>query len=165
MDHSPATDPALPGHPSPSTDALAAARRRRAELKETLSELEHALAAPAPGRADVWGERVRAAVDRLSADLDRHIALTEGADGLYQDVLAQAPRLATAIAKLEGEHVVLVTAVKDALAQLDSGADGEEWVSHVRDKVTSLIVLFSRHRQRGADLVYEAYETDIGGAG
>lgn len=152
-----------PGHEAP--EALAAARRRRAELAATLAETEQALAAPAPGRVGAWGDRVRTAVEHLSVDLSRHIELTEGPDGLYQDVMTQAPRLAHMIVKLEGEHVVLVGAVQDALRLLDAGPEGENWVAEMRDMLTSLLVLFTRHRQRGADLVYEAYDTDIGGGG
>jgi hypothetical protein len=36
-------------------------------------------------------------------------------------------------------------------------------VEAVRELAIALLAKLSRHRQRGADLVYEAYQTDIGG--
>ena len=41
--------------------------------------------------------------------------------------------------------------------------DDPEWVERLRSVLTSLLVALARHRQRGADLVYEAYAVDIGG--
>jgi hypothetical protein len=40
--------------------------------------------------------------------------------------------------------------------------DGDE-VTRARELGTELLGSIVRHRQRGADLVYEAYEVDIGG--
>jgi hypothetical protein len=36
-------------------------------------------------------------------------------------------------------------------------------VEAIRDLGTTLLGHLARHRQRGADLVYEAYQADIGG--
>ena len=41
----------------------------------------------------------------------------------------------------------------------------EEWVEAMRDRLLALLGTLARHRQRGADLVYEAYAVDIGGTG
>jgi hypothetical protein len=40
-------------------------------------------------------------------------------------------------------------------------SDGD--VDHVRELGTTLLGALVRHRQRGADLVFEAYQVDIGG--
>ena len=42
-------------------------------------------------------------------------------------------------------------------------AGGADDVAGAREAVLGLLGAFARHRQLGADLVYEAYETDIGG--
>jgi hypothetical protein len=34
-----------------------------------------------------------------------------------------------------------------------------------REEVTTLMGQLVRHRQKGADLVYEAYDVDLGGSG
>jgi hypothetical protein len=73
---------------------LADLRRRRAELRDSMDALERALSSPAPpGLAAHWGERVHAALLELSGDFREHLAVTEGPDGLYQDLSHRAPRL------------------------------------------------------------------------
>ena len=42
-------------------------------------------------------------------------------------------------------------------------SESKEDVDGVRRLGTALLGLLVRHRQRGSDLVYEAYELDIGG--
>ncbi len=61
-------------------------RRRRAELRESMSALELALARPAPGGQARWAERVRVALVELSADFREHIDITEDPEGLYGEL-------------------------------------------------------------------------------
>ena len=42
-------------------------------------------------------------------------------------------------------------------------SDADAWVESIRDAAITLMGLLVRHRQRGADLVYEAYDVEIGG--
>jgi len=138
-------------------------RRRRAELRDALGALEQAMAAPASGRASAWGGRVQAALVELAADLREHIALTEGPDGLHEDVVANAPRLSNAVARLGREHTALTRLVADLLRRVDGQPVTDGDVDAVRDLGTILLGALVRHRQRGADLVYEAYQADLGG--
>lgn len=141
---------------------LEALRRHRAELRESMSALEQALAAPAPGRFAIWAERVHVALVEVSGDFREHINITEGADGLYRQILASAPRLSNAVDRLTREHAQIGGAVDDLLARL-SGPDIEDDVDSIRELGTTLLGRLVRHRQRGSDLLYEAYESDIGG--
>jgi hypothetical protein len=136
-------------------------RRRRAELRESMSALELALAGPVPSGHVRWAERVHVALVELSADFREHIAITEGPDGLYIDLLATAPRLSDAVARLTQEHGQITDLVEDVLAR--TSAPGSEDVAEIRDLGTTLLGLLVSHRQRGSDLVYEAYEFDVGG--
>jgi hypothetical protein len=147
--------------PRPDQD-LRTVRQRRAELRESMSALERALAAPVPGRAAAWTERVREALLALSADLRVHVEITEGPDGLYRGVLATAPRLSNAVNRLSREHGRLQELIDDLLGRVrePAAADG---AAVTRERGTALLAQLIRHRQRGADLVYEAYATDIGG--
>jgi Hemerythrin HHE cation binding domain len=149
-------------NPLASDGSLEAVRRRRAELRESLGRLEQALAAPAPQRTDAWAAGVSAALAGLSEDFHTHIAVTEGPDGLYQGVLASSPRLAHAVATLQDEHGDIGACIDDLRTCVD-GASDPEGVSQVRELGVSLLARCLRHRQRGADLVYQAYEADIGG--
>jgi hypothetical protein len=142
--------------------ALEAARRRRAELRESIDTLERSLASPAPGRTDAWTDGVRTSLRALDADFHAHVEVTEGPEGLYDVVLATAPRLAHAVAKLKDEHGEIRAYLDDLRACADRTVD-EPGVVQVRELGTVLMGLLARHRQRGADLVYEAYSSDIGG--
>jgi hypothetical protein len=141
---------------------LEALRQRRAELRESIGALEQALAAPASGRLGPWSERVHVALVELSADLREHIAITEGPDGLHRDIVTTAPRLSNAVMRLTQEHVVITELVADLLSQVDDPVAGSD-VETARELGTALLGHLVRHRQRGADLVYEAYQADIGG--
>ena len=146
------------------SDALEAARTRRGELHRALLDLELVLAGAARGRAQAWADSVRAALVRVRDTFTAHIDVTEGADGLYQEVLVQAPRLSGAVNRLQGEHVEIMGALAEVDRQLDAPpSDADAWVESIRDAAITLMGLLVRHRQRGADLVYEAYDVEIGG--
>lgn len=149
----------LPPEQQPLLDNL---RRHRAELRESMSALENALAAPAVADRAHWLQRVHVALVELSGDFGAHIDVTEGPDGLYEDLLKTSPRLSGAVAELAREHAH----VTDQLRGLLSGTAGEqttEDVDGVRALCTALLGELVRHRQRGSDLVFEAYDVDIGG--
>jgi Hemerythrin HHE cation binding domain len=137
-------------------------RLRRAELREAMNRVEKALAAPAPGRAAAWTDEAVAALRQLRADFGEHIAVTEGTDGLYRDVLASAPRLSNSIKRLTAEHARIWNDL-DAIGTRITSVVSVEDVNDVRALTTSLLARLAQHRQRGADLVFEAYEVDVGG--
>lgn len=137
-------------------------RRRRGEMRESIGELELALSAPAAADRVQWAKNVHAALADLSRDLDQHVEITEGSEGLYGEVLAAAPRLADAVSRLTEDHTVIREQVDGLLARADAAANLED-VTVVRDLGTDLLARLLRHRQHGADLVFEAYEFDVGG--
>jgi len=139
-----------------------ALRRHRAELRESLTALENALAAPALAGRARWVQRVQAALVELSADFREHIDITEGPDGLYRDVLKTSPQMSGVVSSLTGEHR-LITEKVDALLTHVTSPDAIENVERIRDLGTALLGRLVRHRQRGSDLVFEAYEIDVGG--
>jgi len=51
----------------------------------------------------------------------------------------------------------------DRLGERAKYAQWREDIEAVRALGTDVVADISRHRQRGADLIYEAYEHDIGG--
>ncbi len=146
---------------APGQGPLEAVRRRRAELRESMSALELALAGPAPRGRERWVERVHVALVELSADLREHVDVTEGVDGLYVDIRATTPRLAGAVERLIEEHHQINELVADLLTRTD--VPGSDDVDQVRDLGTALLGKLVSHRQRGSDLVFEAYEFDVGG--
>jgi hypothetical protein len=144
------------------TAELTDLRRRRAELRETMSALERALGAPAAARPVEWGELVHRALLDLADDFVDHIEVTEGPDGLHQAILAGAVRLANAVNALAAEHAAITAEIAALVRQTEPPVAPAD-VDQTRERVTSLLGGLVRHRQRGADLIYEAYDTDIGG--
>jgi hypothetical protein len=142
----------------PDEPALAAARRHRAELLQSIHQFERALAVPAgdPG----WHRQVADHLAGLREAVTEHVVVTEGPHGLYGELLDHAPRLCRGVSMLIREHAALLSAADALHARL---ADPAVPVELARGWASDLLRELSRHRQRGADLVYEAYATDIGG--
>ena len=150
----------MPAEPS---SPFVVARHRRAELLAAINDLERALAAPSaePG----WTEHLGDQVEVLRHSFADHVAATESTDGMYADILRTAPRLSRGVQRLVAEHDDATVSI-EALAKLvdDAPPDADPaWVDLIRDEATELLARLVRHRQRGADLVFEAYQRDIGG--
>jgi hypothetical protein len=151
--------------PNDITPALDAARLRRKTLHDTIVHLEEAISSPAAGRIDDWTAAVLKEVVEVREAFDQHIVVTERDDGLYDEILERAPRLAGNVRRLREEHPDIGEHITATVARLESEQVGDdEWsLERARDDLQRLIGQISRHRQRGADLVWEAYNVDIGG--
>jgi Hemerythrin HHE cation binding domain len=165
MDTAPTPSTATGGSDrAPSGTPLETVRRRRAGLKAAMVELEHAAAAPVPGREHTWRIEVRRRAELVQRRFASHIAGTEGDEGLYADVLAASARQAHAINVLRAEHEQIADAIRDLLDALATAGDGgADALATAREQVTNLLARLSRHRQRGSDLIFVAYQLDIGG--
>lgn len=152
----------MAGTTSSAPPELEQLRLRRAQMGESLAAVQQALEQPAPGRVAAWAERVQAALVELSGDLRVHMQTTEAAEGLFSDVVARAPRLSGRVTRLTQEHRVLAPAV-ESLVERAGRVRGPEEVEDLRLECGELVRQLSRHRQAGADLIYEAYVVDIGG--
>ncbi len=141
---------------SVASDSLRRARQRRAELLRAIQDFERALAAPVGTAA--WRGRVARQLHLLRREFVSHVDITEGQDGLYGALLDVAPRLVNEVHTLMREHSA-VLATLDALDRRIESVEPER----LRTWASDLLRELSRHRQRGADVVYDAYETDIGG--
>jgi len=137
-------------------------RRRRAELRESIGEMESALAQAAHGREAEWTTLVRERSAQLEEDFAIHLEVAEAPSGLHTQVLADAPYLAPQVARLQRDHAGIskqFTAVHGLLGVPEGDID----VDALRLSLTDLIGLLVRHRQRGADLLWDAYATSLGG--
>lgn len=150
--------------PQQEEDALRTVRVERADLFEELVRLEHALAAPLPGRIPAWSAAVHEALVDLAAAFERHIAVNEGPSGLFSGIRDAAPRLDGELGKLTAEHAEIRSQLASALSTIrdvESTNDPDAALT-AREEVSELLARLTRHRQRGADLVWEAYSVDIG---
>ncbi len=146
--------------------ALDDVRLRRAGLKAALSGLELALAAPFANRVD-WVMHVRDRLGIVHEVWTRHIVETEAPGAFLDELVTEAPRLSTPTSRLKREHsdilATIVRAEKDLAAPPLEDDAYVTWAEDLRVELTALLAALARHRQRGADLVYEAYAVDLGG--
>lgn len=131
------------------------ARAQRVGLRSAITGLRAAGVAPADDRA-AWNRSVVVALTELRAALARHAEFTEGPDGLFADIRAEAPRLIHRAERLEAEHTELEDRIDGCAGEL-AGVD----LATAEASIAAVVTAFDRHVDRGAELVYEAYNVDI----
>jgi hypothetical protein len=96
---------------------------------------------------------------------EQHVIATEKPGGLYEEIIERSPRLQGKVMRLHGEHPEITEHIAAVLVRLESGEAGTDmWpLDNCRDDLQRLLGSIVRHRQHGADLVWEAYNVDIGG--
>jgi hypothetical protein len=151
-----------------------------AELLKLMSSFQMAVAVTPhePG----WRHQVSERLTGLRRAFAEHVWATEGPEGLYRELVDQAPRLASGVHGLVRDHRSLLDSIEGlerqfcpettaatgpgraapppAAAEPDGSAPD---IDELRGWARQLLRELYEHRQRGADLVYEAYGTDIGG--
>jgi hypothetical protein len=147
------------------TPALQEAARRRRTLHEAIVGLEEAISSPAANRIPNWTRQVTKEITGVRDAWDQHVDTTEKPGGLYEEIVGTSPRLAGTLDRLRNEHPDITHLVNEMLARLEQiEIGGLAWpLDDARDDLQRLIGKLVRHRQKGADLVWEAYNVDIGG--
>ncbi|SRR5690606_679529 len=143
-------------------EAIERIRRRRAELRNAEDHLASAAATPSSARLDLWWAKVSHATAELAARFHEHVDDTEREGGLYEEIAAAAPRLSAHLDRLRREHEVIAQAIRilrDGAAPVDPVQ-----VTARREQILEVLSLLARHRFNGSDLLYEAYQVDIGAA-
>jgi hypothetical protein len=148
----------------PITPALSEAKARRATLHDGLVHLEMALSSPASGRIPEWTALVTKDLIAVRDAFDQHIIATEKPGGLYEEIIMRAPRLDGTVNRLKDEHPEISVKIREEIERIESVPVGDGWpLDAARDDLQRFMGVVIRHRQRGADLVWEAYNVDIGG--
>jgi hypothetical protein len=147
------------------TPALSEAKRRRATLHDALVHLEIAISSPAASRIPEWTALVTKEMVGVRDAFEQHVLVTEKPGGLYEEIIMRAPRLDGTVRRLKDEHPGISEKIDAMLERLEKATiGGPEWpLDDARDDLQRFIGTVIRHRQRGADLVWEAYNVDIGG--
>jgi hypothetical protein len=147
------------------TPILDEVKRRRKTLHDTIVHLEEGISSPAAGRVPDWTATVLKEVAEVRDAFDQHILVTEKPDGLYDEILQRAPRLENNVHRLKDEHPEIARTIAEMITRLEGTEVGSEsWpLDDARDDLQRFIGRIVRHRQKGADLVWEAYNVDIGG--
>lgn len=137
---------------------LATALELKERLYDSVISVRRAVGAPT-ANGERWRQRVSRELVQLARAADQHVTETEAPNGLLAEIIEEAPRLWREVDGLRAEHVKLVEGCARALDQVR----GTDSPLLLRRRVNSLLGRFERHRYRGADLVYEAFDVDIGG--
>ena len=142
---------------------LDAVRTRREALYEAVVGLEDALATPI-GDGSKWRLRVAMAIDHATIRIEEHAKQTEAKGGFLERVIQEVPRLQRRVNQLKVDHERLekeVDALRLSISLVDDDKIPGQAVG-IRNQAIELLGQLTRHRQRGADLIYEAYQVDIG---
>lgn len=128
----------------------------RDALRQAMDRLEEAAAAPSS--APRWRPELESALIEVRDALAVHASATESPDGFLEDVLVRAPRLSSEVREIRKEHLDLRQMTDKAVTLVGTNASTKA----IRRRVMQLLGRFAAHRQRGSDLVYEAYSVDLG---
>lgn len=138
----------------PKTDQ--AINRRRREIYSVIRELEKSLALSTGSPA--WADGVLSALKRLEVALRDHVDEIESGGGLFEEILDHAPRLQSAVDELRAEHQQLSKTL-DMTMQMAIADDPDR--ERLRRGANDLLSQLVQHRQRGADVLFDAYMVDI----
>ena len=139
----------------PSEETKREISSRRQELYDAMRQLEWSVAR-ASGQ-DGWASEVEKALTALHAALQSHVLEIEAEDGLFVDVIGRAPHLAPDVAILRRDHEDLLVSCRLASSLVADWASP----SDIRRKVLGILGLLTIHRQRGAELLFDAYNIDL----
>jgi hypothetical protein len=116
-------------------------------------------AAARASRQDDWAQRIHEASQELGNALVDHVEQTEGSGDFLDDVVDQAPRLENDVDLLRKEHRGLLSECERLMSMT---AATRTDVAEIRRAVLIVLGRLVEHRQRGAELLYDAYTIDLG---
>jgi hypothetical protein len=126
-----------------------------------MDRLEAALAEPPRRDTDQWCRSLRQLTDESSDEFANHIRGTEGPGGLFEEVIDRAPRLSNHVDRLRADHPRIQARIAELGEALRDGSPDPAAVEQIRRLGSALLIELIGHRQRGADLLYEAYWVDV----
>lgn len=140
--------------PDISPTAAAGYRARRDALREAETDLQGQLDALA---SDPDASRLQAALQDLHATLQEHVDGADAPDGPLAQVIDEAPWLAARVARVRREHAQLLDRTADLLARVRDGAEVPASLAEAREVAHDV----TRHRHHAADLLLDAYMSDV----
>ena len=131
--------------------------RRRDEIGDAISAVEMALAAAA-GTGEIWRLHVTETMQALRQLIVDQVAAYEEPDGVFDDIVDRAPRLASRVTKIR-ERIEPLPGRLDDLLHMVAAGDPDD----VRDGAVLILADIVRARHKIADLVWDACSVDLGG--
>lgn len=139
---------------------LAEVARHRLQLGTAMQHLEAAAAAPVGKES--WVIDLRHSLRQLEVAWNHHLVEMQNPDGLLDQIVEQAPRLQRSVEEMRDAQTKMAGTIGAAM-KLISDADEDADPNEFREAAIAALVAVTRHRQRGADLIFDAYSIDIGG--
>ena len=141
------------------SEQLTTKRADRARSLDALRGVEQRAGAAGPGREEAWLDALRASAFELEVALT--VERSDG-NGLFDDIERAEPRLRHRIVRLRNQHRDLADAVHTLRVTLEESESHDLDVADVRRTLDQLATELRYLRAREADLVYEAYNVDLG---
>lgn len=143
-------------------EAASTSRAARRQMLEAMHTLEDALARPAPGREVEWLSSVHGALALMREGLD-HCDLVSFADNsLLSEIRAMQPRLEGHIHVIRDEYRSIIRLARMIQDEITDNADERPSISFMRRQLRQLLANLKLHQEHETDLVYEAFQTDLG---
>ncbi len=120
------------------------------------------LAAAAAAGKEAWANELEISLRKLEIAWRHHVREAESPAGLHDRILDQAPRMQRTVESIQADHRAIARSVEAALTEVHEAGDDTD-KGALRDTALDILVALARHRQHGADLIYDAYSIDIGG--
>jgi hypothetical protein len=141
------------------SERLERARGRRQALRTAMMGLEAASAAPVAREG--WLEDVGSALANLAGVFEDHVGMVEGEEGLLEEIEETAPQLQSEMDQMRIDHRAIHALLDNIKTSVKDAPTTPHGPGVIRHHVRSLLTSLAEHRQRGADLVYDAYNVDI----
>lgn len=142
------------------TDRTAQSHR---SLLSAVHQVGAALASPAPGREQEWGGGVLSGLLDLTRAFKAHVHAVQGPDGLYEEVESSMPHAGNRVQYLRETNQSLADRLELLEREVRRIADGEGTAfMAVRANALQLIGEVRHQQSREVDLVYQAFQQDIG---
>ena len=142
--------------------ALAENRADRERSLHALQELEFRAGSPAPGREGQWLGQVLRALDALEEMLAIQHENSAEEGSILSDIQRDQPRLHNRVVQLRRDYRDLHEAVSRLHAQLESTPPDRLHFADVRQQLDRVATELRYQRAREADLIYEAFNVDLG---
>jgi hypothetical protein len=145
---------------SPEVGAFERSREKRRGVRQASADLEEALARPATQDAQDWSSSTADCLALLATAFELHAQQSESPEGLLAEIVEVSPRCAPAVEQIKRDHRDILAELRDLEVRARRSGDVAQ-IKDVRERALGQLQAIARHRQRGADLIYEAYSVDI----
>jgi len=139
------------------------AREERGRMTAAMRELENSLAAASWHRTVRWNERVNTSLRELQTALQETRASANAAGSLFADVVEEEPRLENRVNRIRAEYDDIERQVESLCQQMEvQPTENSEDVEDIRQRLRWLLNALQYVQAKENELLYEAYQIDVG---